>query len=65
MRTASGQAEAKFMGIGECARFTGLGYDAIRDSILRGDFPFPWVRVGHRYLISRPAVEAATRDRGA
>jgi excisionase family DNA binding protein len=43
--------------IEEVAAALGVGRSTVYDSIRRGDFPLPVIRIGARVLVSRTALE--------
>ena len=44
------------LSVAEVALMLGVGQSTVYDSIRRGDFPVPVIRVGARQLVSRAAL---------
>lgn len=53
---------SKFVGIEEAARMLGVSYSTVWESLRRGDFPVAHVRIGTKWRISRPGLEALTGE---
>ncbi len=51
-------SSSKFVGIEEAARTLGVSYSTVWESLRRGDFPVAHVRIGTKWRISRPGLEA-------
>lgn len=53
---------SKFVGIEEAAKMLGVSYSTVWESLRRGDFPVAHVRIGTKWRISRPGLEALTGE---
>lgn len=52
------QNQSKFVGIKEAAELLGVSYSTVWEALRRGDFPVAHVRIGTKWRISRPGLEA-------
>lgn len=53
---------SKFVGIEEAAKMLGVSCSTVWESLRRGDFPVAHVRIGTKWRISRPGLEALTGE---
>ncbi len=57
--------ERKTVTVEEAARVLGIGRTLAYEAVRRGEFPTPVIRVGHRYVIPKAALEAVVAGEGA